>query len=133
MRSLIALTKCGASKRSFVARGFAEQPPFCIQSQDARIHHPREKQTYEGDVLTTRIPFSRPVLVGEELRFVADSVARAKLSGNGHYTVACQEEIRAVAGGGAPRQRVGAVSGSAAATPPRRATSSTVGASAVAR
>jgi dTDP-4-amino-4,6-dideoxygalactose transaminase len=64
------------------------------------IHHPREKQTHEGDVLTTRIPFSRPTLVGEELRFVADSVARAKLSGNGHYTVACQEEIRAVAGGG---------------------------------
>jgi dTDP-4-amino-4,6-dideoxygalactose transaminase len=64
------------------------------------IHDLLEHRTREGDALPARIPFSRPVLVGEELRFVADSVARAKLSGNGHYTVACQEEIRAVTGGG---------------------------------
>jgi dTDP-4-amino-4,6-dideoxygalactose transaminase len=39
--------------------------------------------------------------MGDELRFVADAVARAKLAGDGHYTSACQSEIRSVTGGAA--------------------------------
>lgn len=47
-----------------------------------------------------KVPFNRPVRVGAELDYIADAIGRAKLAGDGHYTMACQREISRIAGGG---------------------------------
>lgn len=36
------------------------------------------------------IPFNKPYLTGNELNYISDSVARGKISGNGYYTIVCQ-------------------------------------------
>src|SRR5262245_14151594 len=48
---------------------------------------------------TIHIAFNRPSVAGDELRFIADAVARTRLAGDGHYTSACQDEILSVTGG----------------------------------
>jgi dTDP-4-amino-4,6-dideoxygalactose transaminase len=37
------------------------------------------------------IPFNRPFLAGNELRYVAEAVARGHISGNGHFTRLCED------------------------------------------
>lgn len=37
------------------------------------------------------IPFNKPCLVGNEMRYIADAVQRGKISGNGYYTQTCQQ------------------------------------------
>lgn len=36
------------------------------------------------------IPFNKPFLSGNELKYIQDAVSRGKISGNGYYTVLCQ-------------------------------------------
>lgn len=38
-----------------------------------------------------KIPFNKPYLTGKELGYIKDAVFRGKISGNGHYTIKCQE------------------------------------------
>lgn len=40
--------------------------------------------------MTHRIPFSSAAPVGTEIEFIADAMARSKLSGDGHYTALCE-------------------------------------------
>lgn len=47
-----------------------------------------------------KIPFNRPARVGAEIEHIRDAIHRAKLSGDGRYTAACQAEISRLAGGG---------------------------------
>jgi dTDP-4-amino-4,6-dideoxygalactose transaminase len=42
-----------------------------------------------------RIPFNKPGLVGNELRYVADAIARGHSAGDGSYTAKCHETLRA--------------------------------------
>lgn len=44
------------------------------------------------------IPFNRPALVGEELRYLQDAIERGQLSGDGHYTKACNARLVAMTG-----------------------------------
>jgi len=39
------------------------------------------------------IPFNRPAIVGNELKYIEDALARKQLSGDGHYTALCQDWI----------------------------------------
>jgi dTDP-4-amino-4,6-dideoxygalactose transaminase len=41
--------------------------------------------------LPNHIPFNKPYLVGNELRYIAEAAAHGKLSGNGIFTQRCQE------------------------------------------
>ncbi len=41
-----------------------------------------------------RIPFNRPALAGNELEYIADAIARGKISGDGHYTKLCQDVLK---------------------------------------
>ncbi|MFL4469587.1 dTDP-4-amino-4,6-dideoxygalactose transaminase [Tateyamaria armeniaca] len=45
-----------------------------------------------------KIPFNRPSLVGRELAYIEDAIARGQLSGDGHYTKACNAEIARTTG-----------------------------------
>lgn len=38
-----------------------------------------------------RIPFNKPFIIGNEIEYIADAVARGKISGDGHYSHLCQE------------------------------------------
>lgn len=40
------------------------------------------------------IPFNKPYLTGKETHYIYDAVNSGKISGNGKYTVKCQEELR---------------------------------------
>jgi dTDP-4-amino-4,6-dideoxygalactose transaminase len=46
-----------------------------------------------------RIPFNRPALTGNELRYVADAITQRHISGDGAFTKKChallQEELQA--------------------------------------
>ena len=44
------------------------------------------------------IPFNAPRLVGAELEFISDAVARGQLSGDGYYTRCCNEHIAEATG-----------------------------------
>lgn len=46
------------------------------------------------------IPFNRPTLLGGELDYMRDAVARGHASGDGYYTFKCQEVIERLQGGG---------------------------------
>jgi dTDP-4-amino-4,6-dideoxygalactose transaminase len=51
-------------------------------------------------VALMKIPFNRPSQVGAEIDYIRDAIGRSKLSGDGHFTSACQSEISRLAGGG---------------------------------
>lgn len=38
-----------------------------------------------------KIPFNKPFIVGNEMTYISDAIARGQLSGNGYYTQKCQE------------------------------------------
>lgn len=38
-----------------------------------------------------KIPFNKPFVVGNELTYISDAIARGQISGNGYYTQKCQE------------------------------------------
>jgi dTDP-4-amino-4,6-dideoxygalactose transaminase len=38
-----------------------------------------------------KIPFNKPYLTGKELDYIKDAVSRGKISGNGYYTLKCQD------------------------------------------
>jgi dTDP-4-amino-4,6-dideoxygalactose transaminase len=42
---------------------------------------------------TWKIPFNKPGLVGTELSYIADAVGRGQISGDGHYSKACQDML----------------------------------------
>ena len=46
-----------------------------------------------------RIPFNRPSIVGNEMRYIAEAVAGGQLSGNGEFTRRCCRWLEAQAGG----------------------------------
>jgi dTDP-4-amino-4,6-dideoxygalactose transaminase len=46
----------------------------------------------------TQIPFNRPSLAGNELRYVADAVARGHISGNGWYTKESEDLLAMISG-----------------------------------
>ena len=48
------------------------------------------------------IPFNRPHLVGTEIGYISDAVARGHLSGDGFYTDSCHALLRGLVGGGRP-------------------------------
>lgn len=54
-----------------------------------------------GSWLEMTVPFNWPTLAGDEFRFMADAMARGKLAGDGHYTMACHDEIRSATGAAA--------------------------------
>lgn len=39
------------------------------------------------------IPFNRPSLVGDELKYLQEAIARGQLSGDGHFTKACNAQL----------------------------------------
>jgi dTDP-4-amino-4,6-dideoxygalactose transaminase len=44
--------------------------------------------------MTFRIPFNKPALVGNEMRYVADAIARGHSAGDGAYTAKCHRFIQ---------------------------------------
>lgn len=44
------------------------------------------------------IPFNKPSLIGNEIKYLRDAVRRSQLSGDGHYTKLCNAEIERIAG-----------------------------------
>src|SRR5579884_2113052 len=46
------------------------------------------------------IPFNRPVAMGNEQRYIADAIARGRISGDGHYTKLVNRRIEELTGGG---------------------------------
>jgi dTDP-4-amino-4,6-dideoxygalactose transaminase len=44
------------------------------------------------------IPFNRPAIIGKELQYIEDAIARRQLSGDGHYTAQCQAWINKAVG-----------------------------------
>ena len=48
-----------------------------------------------------RVPFNSPALVGQELEFIADAVARGQLSGDGYYTRRCHALLEKATGASA--------------------------------
>jgi dTDP-4-amino-4,6-dideoxygalactose transaminase len=49
-----------------------------------------------------RIPFNRPAVVGEEMRYVAEAIAGGHLSGDGDYTRRCHAALAEIVGEGRP-------------------------------
>jgi len=47
---------------------------------------------------TKTIPFNKPSIVGEELRYLQEAIARGQLSGDGHFTKACNTKIAEMTG-----------------------------------
>jgi len=45
-----------------------------------------------------KIPFNKPSLIGNEIKYIRDSVRRGQLAGDGAYTEKCQDEIRRLTG-----------------------------------
>ncbi|PRZ45997.1 dTDP-4-amino-4,6-dideoxygalactose transaminase [Tritonibacter scottomollicae] len=52
-------------------------------------------------VTSNKVPFNRPSFVGQELRWVTDAIERGQLSGDGHFTHLCNEQIRTATGAAA--------------------------------
>jgi len=52
-------------------------------------------------VAETKIPFNRPSFVGRELHWVTEAINRGQLSGDGHFTRLCHQQIEAATGAGA--------------------------------
>lgn len=48
-----------------------------------------------------KIPFNRPSFVGNELRWISDAINRGQLSGDGHFTRLCRQQIEATTGAAA--------------------------------
>jgi dTDP-4-amino-4,6-dideoxygalactose transaminase len=46
-----------------------------------------------------RIPFNKPAIAGNEYAYIADALARGHISGDGHYTRACQALLQRELGG----------------------------------
>ena len=46
------------------------------------------------------VPFNRPSLVGNEIPYLREAVAKGQLSGDGHFTRLCNQRIEALTGGG---------------------------------
>lgn len=44
------------------------------------------------------IPFNRPTMVGNEIRYLRDAIRRAQLSGDGYYTKKCNAKIESITG-----------------------------------
>src|SRR5262249_6516676 len=44
--------------------------------------------------MTYRIPFNKPGLAGDELRYIADCITRGHSAGDGSYTVKCHEYLQ---------------------------------------
>jgi len=42
---------------------------------------------------SARIPFNRPSIVGGEIDYLRDAIARGQLSGDGYYTKECSKEL----------------------------------------
>ncbi len=49
--------------------------------------------------MSDRVPFNRPVLMGDEVGYMTDAIARAHLSGDGHYTKRASELLERATGG----------------------------------
>lgn len=49
-------------------------------------------------MISTTIPFNKPSLVGREIACLEEAIARGQLSGDGHFTKACNALIAEVAG-----------------------------------
>jgi dTDP-4-amino-4,6-dideoxygalactose transaminase len=49
--------------------------------------------------VTRHVPFNRPVLMGAELRYMADAVGRMHISGDGYYTQECNRILERTTGG----------------------------------
>ncbi|MEO1606454.1 MAG: dTDP-4-amino-4,6-dideoxygalactose transaminase [Pseudomonadota bacterium] len=47
------------------------------------------------------IPFNRPSIIGRELEYIHDAIARGQLSGDGHYTELCNKHVTALTDAGA--------------------------------
>ncbi|MEO8593451.1 MAG: dTDP-4-amino-4,6-dideoxygalactose transaminase [Candidatus Solibacter sp.] len=45
-----------------------------------------------------RIPFNRPGLIGDELRYMGDAITRGHAAGDGHYTKRCHELLESTLG-----------------------------------
>lgn len=48
--------------------------------------------------MSYRIPFNKPGLAGDELRYVADAITRGHSSGDGSYTAKCHDSLRELLG-----------------------------------
>jgi dTDP-4-amino-4,6-dideoxygalactose transaminase len=46
------------------------------------------------------VPFNRPSLVGNEIAYLREAIAKGQLSGDGHFTRLCNSRIEALTGGG---------------------------------
>lgn len=46
------------------------------------------------------VPFNRPSLVGNEIPYLREAIAKGQLSGDGHFTRLCNGRIEALTGGG---------------------------------
>jgi dTDP-4-amino-4,6-dideoxygalactose transaminase len=60
----------------------------------------RDREAALGEVMTQRISFNRPTLVGEEFAYIREALERAHLSGNGRFTQRCQALLEVQLGGG---------------------------------
>lgn len=49
--------------------------------------------------MSDRVPFNRPVLMGDEFGYMTDAIARAHLSGDGYYTKRASELLERATGG----------------------------------
>lgn len=49
--------------------------------------------------MSDRVPFNRPVLMGDEVGYMTDAIARAHLSGDGYYTKRASELLERATGG----------------------------------
>src|ERR1043166_816586 len=47
-----------------------------------------------------KVPFNRPTLAGNELKYIHEALERGHLSGHGHFTVKCQRFLEENLGGG---------------------------------
>jgi dTDP-4-amino-4,6-dideoxygalactose transaminase len=45
-----------------------------------------------------RIPFNKPTIVGKEMQYMQDAIARGHISGNGHYTFLCNSLLEEITG-----------------------------------
>lgn len=46
------------------------------------------------------VPFNRPSLVGNEIPYLREAIAKGQLSGDGHFTRLCNARIETLTGGG---------------------------------
>lgn len=48
--------------------------------------------------MSSQIPFNKPSLIGHEVRYIRDAIARGQLSGDGYYTSLCNRKIEQITG-----------------------------------